>query len=281
MRRPWLGNVLSSPSLVGRLCVHLADSAYSTLEWIQGVDQYPHAVHISRLRSNRVLYRLPEPEPVRRGPRRKYGTLFRLSDPPPPEEIEEIALANGHHMRISRWRQLLAKRGWGHPFDVIRVEVFSGSRRVYAKGLWLLVTGRRRSEISSMRCYWSYTRRFDLEHFFRFQKQRIVLTHLQTPNTRHEENAWWLSLFSYWMLYCVKDCARYLRRPWEPRAAPVKPLSPSQVQRDYERIIRQIGTPACDPKPRGISPGRALGTRLAPRPDCPVVHKGRRYAMRC
>lgn len=36
---------------------------------------------------------------------------------------------------------------------------------------------------------------------------------------------------------------------------------PSQVQRDYERIIRGIGTPAPIPKPRGKSLGEGKGEK--------------------
>jgi hypothetical protein len=39
-------------------------------------------------------------------------------------------------------------------------------------------------------------------------------------------------------------------------------MSPTLVQRDFGRIIRQIGTPAKPPKPRYISPGRRKGTKL-------------------
>jgi len=48
---------------------------------------------------------------------------------------------------------------------------------------------------------------------------------------------------------------------------------PSQVQRDYRRIIWEIGTPAPVPKPRGKSPGRQLGQKSGERSDRPVIRK--------
>lgn len=48
---------------------------------------------------------------------------------------------------------------------------------------------------------------------------------------------------------------------------------PSQVQRDYGRIIRGIGTPAPIPKPRGKSPGRQLGCKGGERPDHALIRK--------
>lgn len=49
--------------------------------------------------------------------------------------------------------------------------------------------------------------------------------------------------------------------------------SPSRVQRDYERIIRQIGTPACIPKRRGKSLGRKKGQVMDKRIKQLVIKK--------
>ena len=38
-------------------------------------------------------------------------------------------------------------------------------------------------------------------------------------------------------------------------------------------IIRQIGTPALPPKPRGIPPGRQKGTACPKRPRPPIIKK--------
>jgi hypothetical protein len=66
-----------------------------------------------------------------------------------------------------------------------------------------------------------------------------------------------------------------LPRPWErylPSAVEKQP-TPAMVLRDMSRIIRQIGTPAPAPKPRGKSPGRRKGTKLTPRSRQPVTKK--------
>ncbi|MCB9419083.1 MAG: hypothetical protein H6667_04730 [Ardenticatenaceae bacterium] len=55
-------------------------------------------------------------------------------------------------------------------------------------------------------------------------------------------------------------------------------LSPTLVQRDFGRIIRQIGTPAQPPKPRFISSGRPKGMKLPPRPHRKVVIKSQKEA---
>jgi hypothetical protein len=61
--------------------------------------------------------------------------------------------------------------------------------------------------------------------------------------------------------------------PWQrylPQAR-TRRLTPRQVQPGFVTLIAQIGSPAAPPKPRGISPGRAKGTRLTQRAPCPIV----------
>ena len=53
-------------------------------------------------------------------------------------------------------------------------------------------------------------------------------------------------------------------------------ISPTLVQRDFARIIRQLGTPAQPPKHRGYSPGRRPGTTFPKRPRQKVVVKGKK-----
>ena len=90
----------------------------------------------------------------------------------------------------------------------------------------------------------SYFLRYDIEHFFRFGKQKLLLTCFQTPEVRHEENWWWLCLMGYMMLYQTRGLANQIRYPWEKKQKEDKNeecKTPSRVQRDYERIIKEIG----------------------------------------
>ena len=57
-----------------------------------------------------------------------------------------------------------------------------------------MVTGLRRQELSLADIADSYFRRFDIEHFFRFSKQKLLLGSFQTPDVRHEENWWWICI---------------------------------------------------------------------------------------
>jgi len=69
--------------------------------------------------------------------------------------------------------------------------------------------------------------------------------------------------------------------PWEKSHAKrneAREKRPSQVQRDDERIIREIGAEASLPKRRGKSPGRVIGQAVRRRPTQPVIIKSKKMA---
>ena len=90
-------------------------------------------------------------------------------------------------------------------------------------------------------------------------RQHLLLGAYQTSQVEHEGN--WLSLvlLAQAQPFAAREVSECLVRPWE--SAPKgddKPsaVRPTIVQRDFGRILAQIGTPARAPKRRGKSPGR-------------------------
>jgi len=76
-------------------------------------------------------------------------------------------------------------------------------------------------------------------------------------------------------LWKARKLATVLPRPWEHYLSQteVKKITPSLVQRDFYRIISQLGTPAKSPKRRGFSPGRIKGDKKVPRTRHKVIKK--------
>ncbi len=281
------------------LCVAVNDTAYSHSRPLSIAAEQSNLINISRIRNNRKFY-LPHAttcEKRKRGRPQIYGDQWALKDPGEANEIVVIdhysAKGKLYHIKIERWYDRLEKghaeitdanggliqsAGAAFLFDAVKVTILKeDGTDLYKKPLWLMITGKRRREPSLPDIARSYFRRFDIEHFFRFAKQRLLLDDFQTPNTRHEENWWHLCLISYAMLYEARNLARYIRNPWEKKQkeSETRILTPSQVQRDYERIIASIGTPACHPKPRGKSAGRAKGAQIAKRKDQKVIRKSK------
>ena len=275
------------------LSVQVADSHYSRAAYLHASGAFPNHIVIARSASNRVYYRQPSEgaatKPLRGHPK-WYGEAFRLADPdtwgtPSQQAQWQDRTKKGRSIRIElqRWNDLLMR---GHrdcpmhayPFDLIRCTVFDAKtgQALFKRPLWLIVLGQRRAELTLEQSHTAYRQRFDLEHFFRFGKNRLLLDRFQTPDVQHEERWWQLVCLAYVQLWLAAPLAEDLPRPWErylPEHCAGTLPSPARVQRDFERIIRRIGTPARSPKRRGISPGRAQGIRVDRRPRPPIIFK--------
>ena len=87
-----------------------------------------------------------------------------------------------------------------------------------------------------------------------------------------------LSFLAYVQLWAARKLASSLPCRWE-RYLPQKTegfLSPSLVQRDLNRIITEMGTPANSPKRRGFSRGRTTGMIQTPRTRHQVITKAKK-----
>jgi len=273
------------------LCVHVADSTYSAVLFLGSTEKHENLLNVVRLRSNRVFYRQPLPVEGKQKPGRPpwYGEPFSLKDPSTwgePDAVEETTLTTRkgqtYRVQLEGWHDLLMRGKKDlpmqqKPFTLIRVRVLDEQGHpIFQHTLWLIVMGQRRQELSLVEAWEAYDQRFDVEHYFRFGKQRLLMATFQTPHVSHEEN--WLAFVSlaYMQLWLAREVVEALPRPWEQYLPQPEGqvASPSAVQRDFGRILREIGTPAQPPKPRGNSPGRAKGTHLTRRRRHRVIKKG-------
>jgi len=74
--------------------------------------------------------------------------------------------------------------------------------------------GDRRTELSLEQIYLVYQARFDIEHFFRFGKQKLLLTQFQTPDVEREESWWRLTHLAFAQLWLARHLTDALPRPW-------------------------------------------------------------------
>ena len=277
-----------------QLCVEVGDTSYSKPKYLFANRPKSNLVTIVRVRSNRTFYRKACISGQRgsRGHPAWYGAAFSLPDPstwPVPDETTTTSMTSRrgreYRVEIEAWHDLFMRGKRKpvlipmqcYPFTLVRIRLYHASGVLaYSQPLWVLVMGEKRNLLNLLNIYSAYNQRYDLEHFFRFGKQRLLLADFQTPDSQHEENWWQLAHLAYLQLWVARSLAADQPRPWERSLSTAKPqsLSPTRVQRDFKRIIRQIGTPASTPKRRGYSPGRRKGTILTHRPHLPVVFKG-------
>jgi hypothetical protein len=272
-------------------CLLVGDTHYSTPTFLAALAEKTNLITIVRSRSNRVYdFQAPSAAPSRRGHVRWYAGRMDLKDPsswPQPDNQADFVLTNyrGHTNRVEMlaWYKLVMRDQYQpvplplhrYPFTLIRVRLFNARNELLEKPLWLIVMGQRRDQISLPDILEAFLQRSDLEHFFRFAKQRLLLDQFQTPETVHEENWHHLVHLAYLQLGVARELAVNLPRPWERYLPQVKEkyISPTIVQRNFSRIIRQLGTPAKKPQRRGYSPGRPQGMLPALRKDLPLMVK--------
>jgi len=274
------------------LCVEVADSAYSKPTYLNANRDKKNFVSIVRARGTRTFYRQPvqaQPGAPKQGHPAWYGESFCLKVPDTwgnPDQTAETTFVShkkiSYRVEIQAWSNMLMRGGKNlpmhqHPFTLVKIRLSNPmGQALFHKPLWLIVMGDRRMELSLLDIYQAYLQRYDLEHFFRFGKQKLLLDKFQTPDDEREEHWWRLVALAYLQLWVAKDAVSHLPRPWE-RYLPSSintQITPAMVLRDMSRIIRQIGTPAPAPKRRGYSPGRRHGVKLTPRKRQPVLKKG-------
>ncbi len=270
--------------------VLVVDSSYSARPFLCVQGKHENLVTVVRLRSNRVFYQFPSlcEWPRRRGHPKWYGERFDLKDTTTwhqPDEMEQTTLTTyrGKVLTVSvkAWKRMLMRGTKDcpmhlHPFTLIQIQVTDEEGKAVWRPMWLSMFGQRRHLLTPEEGWKAYRQRYDLEHFLRFSKQKLLMTAFQTPEVGHEENWVQLTLLAYVQLWAARSLALNLPRSWE-RYLPSSvngQVTPTLVQRDFNRIISQIGTPAKFPKRRGKSPGRAQGNFQTPRPRHPVIKKG-------
>lgn len=273
------------------LSVLVADSAYSSPACLNESGKNENQIHISHVRSNRNLPRaiMEKNKKPKRGRPKEYGTSFKLCDKRTwgkPIEATQFKTTSQKGkiqiINITGWINFTMRdKNKVKPFRLVRIQVFKeDGEPLFKRSLWLLIAGKRCDELSLQAIFESYRQRFDIEHFFRFGKTRLLLDKFQTPDVRHEEAWWQLTMLSYMQLYLARQVANNFPNPWERWLPEFKSereeKSPTQVQKDFARIIREIGTPAKAPKPRKKSRGRSQGEMQIKRQRYKVVYKGKR-----
>ena len=279
----------------GQRIVAVADSNYSQGSFVGALAAESDLTTITRLRTNRVLFRQPPvPASGKSGRPRIYGAKLRpgtLDSLKLADEVMEVQTQiGGQALRVTlhRWNDLIIKGELdGHVdrqvVDVVLATVYDdeGQPR-YRNNMSLVLVGDRRREVDREQAFAYYRRRFDQEHSHRFMRRDLLMDAYQSPLIEHEE-AWMdIVVLAFQSLFAARDLVNFVRRPWEPKpkvvaadtVLPHLSLSPSQVKRDFARIIDQFGTPARPSKPRGIPLGWSTSAPRTRRKALPLVKRG-------
>nr|WP_230968203.1 NF041680 family putative transposase [Nostoc sp. WHI] len=205
-----------------QVCEHLPsraisvwDSEYGCAPFVLKTTDIPVDILV-RLRSNLCLWGEPEAYSGKGRPK-KHGAKFQLNEPATWGEVASILEENDPKLgrvRISLWKNLHFRKAATRPMLVLRVERLDaqGNLRV-SKPLWLAWVG---EQMPTLEEVWRlYLRRFTIDHWYRFLKQRLHWTvpKLSTPKQCER----WSDLMPLitWELWLARDIVADNPLPWQ------------------------------------------------------------------
>jgi len=238
---------------------------------------------LGRVAANRVFYLEPPPYPGRGRPAKK-GRKIKLNDGrtlPEPDQHQRVELADGKYCGVSCYCGIRMKKWLGQPFVLYRViEYRADGSQKYRRPLWLIFVPAQ-EEIAApapAQAQALYSGRFSIEHSIRFMKSELGLDAGQfNGDDAIARVALWVELvaMAFWQLFLLKSLVNLndnsLPRWWRVRRA-----SPGAVRRLALAIFVKFGIGVEKPKLRGKSPGRATGTRFAPRKRFRIFRRRKR-----
>ena len=285
--------------LEDQLTVSVGDSLYGSENCRAKATSRSNLLHIFRVRNNRNIYHLPTPDaqPKGRGRKKEYGILMSLSKPETHQQPDANAettwqARNGkiYTVNIDSWENMMFRgsesfRSSQHPMTLVRVRIVDANgKALFKRPMWVSVIGKLRQKVCLLEIYRYYQSRYNIEHFFRFGKTKLLLAGYQTSELLHDEQWWQLCLLAYNQLHVASPLALKQPKPWErylpaycKKTDTTTSLStPSQTQRDFSRLLDSIGTPARPCVPRGRISGRKKGECLNRRPEQPIIFKSKK-----
>jgi DDE superfamily endonuclease len=246
------------------------DSEYGNGSWVNQTGEIPVS-KLMRIRSNCCLWSKPKSYSGKGRPQ-KHDQKFKVNDPNTwweaslTVEIDDPKLGL---LRLNQWDNLHFRNSPSHHMSLIQVERLNPkSSGKKLRSLWLVWVGEQFLELKDI---WSqYARRFGVDHWYRFAKQRLhwTLPSLSTP----VQSERWSNLMPLmtWQLWIAKDLVKDNHLPWQ---SPSQNLTPGRVAQSILPLLIEMGTPATSPKPRGKSPGWKTGQKRNKRKTYPIAKK--------
>ena len=165
------------------------DSEYGNGSWVNQTGEIPVS-KLMRIRSNCCLWSKPKSYSGKGRPK-KHDQKFKVNDSTTwwsADETVEVDDSKLGKLKISKWDGLHFRASSSHDMNLIQVERLnpkdSGKKR---RPLWLVWVGEQFLELKDI---WSqYARRFGVDHWYRFAKQRLHWT-LPSFSTAQQSERW-------------------------------------------------------------------------------------------
>lgn len=301
----------------GKLVINLVDRGYACIAYFSETHALVNMVSIARLRRGQKVYLTDEMPKNVKGPKRIYGVcvylhkedcMFKqckkgvitfkfqecLSAKAIPDECKtfEKITAKGRKLKITlsiyKNLQFRSKKGYSMKdkfFNIVETEIIDAQtgQRLYNQNMYLCISGERKDEISTTEAYEIYCKRFDIECYFRFAKQKLHLDKFQTPDVTHLDS--WLRVvqLASWLLHTISVEARNTPKPWQKYSVKESltsslgtTLTLCQAQKAAEKHIYTFSALPFLPQKCKNGKGRKKGDLQKKRIRYPVVKKSKK-----
>lgn len=252
----------------------LFDSQYGCAPFLKATSEIAVDL-LFRLRSNRVLWGVP-PAYKGLGAPCIHGVRFQLNAEETWPEPDEVILVEDQRLgrvEIRRWSRWHMRKASTREMTVLRVCCLDKLKK---KAMWLGFVGQQEPPLCEL---WRlYLRRFAIEHWYRFAKQRLhwTLPRFSTPE-QHERWSDLLPILTM-QVYLARSVMIDHLLPWQ-KPQPVAQRTPGRVCQGMASLIAVVGTPVCAPKRRGKSPGWQPGRERSRRARHAIMKKGRKRRL--
>lgn len=287
------------PHLGAGLLVNTLDSNYGKAAYLARAYAYENMVSIVRIRSGIKVFRQPVQLQGAKGCPLVYGAEYYVllksrhrsylhpktkvrcyrfqralfeQDADEQSSLEERT-KRGRKLtvRLARYKNMRIRTKDGHnmkhkPFDIVLATVFDGQTMIYSKPLVIAVSGKRKGEISTEDAYRFYRKRYDIEPYFRFAKQRLLLGRYQTSKKRHLENWLLIVQLASWLLYSASKEVHFRPRKWERSQQRVFDRETiARTRRSVAALFLTFEPSQFKPQKRKKGKGREQGVTFEPR----------------
>jgi len=272
----------------GDTSIIVGDSAYSCNKFIHNLSKRENVVVITRMRANKAIYEKYEDKKEGSGRKRKYGKKYLLNKPdslPDPDYVEEFKKTTKKGLilkiRLSLFKGYICRGSKDYtmsdiPINFIRAEVFKeNGEKKYDRDLWIGVAGKARDKVTIIDGFKEYTDRFDLEHFFKFSKSKLLMDKMQSSDPKKDEDFMLMTGVAYHVLCKSADLLDEINiRPWENKKT-IKAKSPSNIFRaaSISDVFDQVYIGEI--KKRGMPDERNIRKSFTSKQNQPIMRKAR------
>ena len=272
----------------GDTSIIVGDSAYSCNKFIHNLGKRENVVVITRMRANKAIYEKYEDKKEGSGRKRKYGKKYLLNKPdslPTPDCMEEFKKTTKKGLilkiRLSLFKAYICRGSKDYvmsdiPINFIRAEVFKeNGEKKYDRDLWIGIAGKARNKVTTIDGFKEYADRFDLEHFFKFSKSKLLMDKMRSSDPKKDEDFMLMTGVAYHALCKSADLLDEIHtRPWENKKT-VKAKSPSNIFRaaSISDVFDQVYTGEI--KKRGIPDERNIRKSFTSKQNQPIIRKAR------